>query len=595
MPTPLQPNFTFEQIIQWILANIFTPPIVPIPGNLDHVPKKKGIYFWFMHPDGYKALSNFVIINPIEPRVEDKDGYHLVYLGTAGTGKNGGGNLHQRIEWHITQHHTTANICHGTLSTFRAGVGSLISNDLILYPNSTTEQEVNNIFENYFKVCWIYYDEDLLINEHEKCLIQGIKPLLNIKNNPNSRATAPESPTKLYRKIRNLVYQLTRGRLKCENNNEIEYVNKKPTPTTPKYDHQIIEAGKDFIEFTFNQNQSIHAVINGIEELPTGKCSFIIRDSKNKNDLIYPSTHNNGWRKTGTGNQNLYTFFNNIDTAKNDQKRWNIVQNEMIEKNVDECIIRIVISSSDDKNEKGFEPSREPVKDPPKPPTKTGTNMQVIPTSKERNENICFLVPCSSGKANNLLTYYGNDSLDNLEFKEELGEYRKELIRILEKTNSHIRKKTVKGKIKEVQLKKQKIDLLKRIEAHKLYSKGKLFSAANSINWTEEQAKKVHIISALFGIIRADNYIPYYDLALSDSLDGNNNFARKFWNGKLDNIIKKLSNENTIIFNLLSDNYSAVFSEETKQLLTSTDIERNKNNRSDMPIKNGIWLKNHLF
>ncbi|MBS4066638.1 MAG: peroxide stress protein YaaA [Chitinophagaceae bacterium] len=595
MPTPLQPNFTFEQMKQWIFANIFTPPIMPISGNLDHVPKKKGIYFWFMNPDGYKALSNFVTINPIEPRVEDKDGYHLVYLGTAGTVKNGGGHLHQRIEWHITQHHTTANICHGTLSTFRAGVGSLISDDLILYPNSTMEQEVNDIFKKYFRVYWIEYNDDKLIDEHEKNLIREIRPLLNIKNNPNTRFIAPENPTKFYRQRRNLVYQFTRVRLGCGNNNDIKQVNNLPSMETSKYNHQIMEKGKDFIEISILQNQSIHAVINGIEGLPNRRCKFMIRDFKNQTNLIYPSTRNNGWRTTGSGNQNIYTYFNNVDPAKNNSIRWVIIQNEMIEKKVDECIIRIVVSTSDDNNEKGLEPSSEQVMPPSKPPTKTGTNMQAIPRLPGKNENICYLVPCASKKASNLLQYFTNNSLDNLVFNEELGEFRKELIRILENTNSHTRKKAIKGQKKEVQLKKQKIDLQKRIEAYKLYSAGKLYGAADSINWTNNQAKKVYIISALFGIIRADNYIPDYDLALSDSLDGKNNLARKFWKGKLDNTIQKLLIENSTIFNLLSKEYSKVFNNETKQLLTSTNIERTKNDRSDMPNKNGIWLKNHLL
>ncbi len=72
------------------------------------VPKSKGIYFWFLHPEGYKELSQFIDVKPIEPKISRKINgieYDLVYLGTAGTGKNGGGNLNERFSWHIVKPH----------------------------------------------------------------------------------------------------------------------------------------------------------------------------------------------------------------------------------------------------------------------------------------------------------------------------------------------------------------------------------------------------------------------------------------------------------------------------------------------------------
>lgn len=213
MPTPLQPNFTFEQIMQWIFANIFTPPIIPIPENLHQVPGKKGIYFWFMHPDGYKALSPFVTITPIETRVEDKDGYHLVYLGTAGIGKNGGGHLLQRLRWHILQQHTIPAICSGSLSTLRTGIGALLSNDLILFPNSSTENEVNDLFRKYFKVYWIEYINSEQIDTDEDILISTLRPLFNITNNPN--ALIAGLLTFSYRERRREVVNNTKIRIGC--------------------------------------------------------------------------------------------------------------------------------------------------------------------------------------------------------------------------------------------------------------------------------------------------------------------------------------------------------------------------------------------
>ena len=81
-------NPDFENLEKWLdekLTNPFRP-------NFDEIPntKSKGIYFWFMKPDGYEKLSNYVEIKPIDSKYSKEiDGvkHDLVYLGTAGTGK----------------------------------------------------------------------------------------------------------------------------------------------------------------------------------------------------------------------------------------------------------------------------------------------------------------------------------------------------------------------------------------------------------------------------------------------------------------------------------------------------------------------------
>lgn len=212
MPIPIYSDF--EQIKDWLEVNLTAKKsFVP---HLDSIPNinSKGIYFWFMKPEGYNALNNYVSIQPIEPKfVKEIDGvkYDLVYLGTAGTGKKGNSNLAERFEWHVNQNHTDSNICHGTLSTLRAGLGALLSDDLIL-PN--TEIAVNDFMKQFMKVFWIEYpnDNDLIDND-EKKLIIGIKPLLNLKNNPNARTNANTNSTKDYKLRRTLVYKNSKLRL----------------------------------------------------------------------------------------------------------------------------------------------------------------------------------------------------------------------------------------------------------------------------------------------------------------------------------------------------------------------------------------------
>lgn len=212
----INPNADFNDLCTWLNENLLT--INSFVPHIDEIPnvKSKGIYFWFMHPNAYKALSNYVTINPINPKyTKDIDGikYDLVYLGTAGTGKKGNSNLNERFEWHVNQNHSEANICHGTLSTLRAGLGALLAEDLII-PN--TESLVNIFMKNYMKVFWIEYSNDKsLIDNDEKILIKGIKPLLNLKNNPNSKANAQANSTNVYKTRRSLIYNNTKQSIGC--------------------------------------------------------------------------------------------------------------------------------------------------------------------------------------------------------------------------------------------------------------------------------------------------------------------------------------------------------------------------------------------
>ena len=328
----------FESISKWLKENLNkNNSLIPHSDKIPETLTSKGIYFWFMHTDGYKKLSDFVDINPIDPKysltINGKD-YDLVYLGTAGTGKKGNSDLKERLEWHIKQHHTENNICHGTLSTLRAGLGALLAEDLI---NTLTEELVNNFMKKYMKVYWIPYEYNKeLINNDEKILIKTIKPLLNIKNNPNAKANEINNPTKQYKDRRIIVYQATRERLGCANNIEIKFKNNLPTNNTPLYEFQVLEDDAGCIEFVVKQNQSIHAVVNGIPNLPKGKCEISISCIHTKDVLIYINRVLP--RKTGSKEQNIYGFFSATDKKI---PKWKIIQNEMNQNNIEEITVKV--------------------------------------------------------------------------------------------------------------------------------------------------------------------------------------------------------------------------------------------------------------
>ena len=342
---PISPNADFDQLTEWLNQNLLSPnSFVP---HVDSIPNinSKGIYFWFLHPDGYNALSKHVEIKPINPmcpRYIDGVTYDLVYLGTAGTGKKGNSNITERFVWHINQNHTVSNICHGTLSTLRAGIGALLSNDLI---DTDTEKVVNDFMKQSMKVFWIEYpnDNDLIDND-EKILIKGIKPLLNLKNNPNARINSIINSTKVYKIRRAEVYNNTRLRLGCKGESEqSKKTNQTPTKDSPSFVHQVYSVENKCVEFFVLKNQSILDVVRGIEGLPEEACTFQILNS-NTGLLVSEFKR---WNTTGTKvhsnpkAQNIYTYF--TATGGKGPERWKQIQNRMNKNNdeIEEITVRV--------------------------------------------------------------------------------------------------------------------------------------------------------------------------------------------------------------------------------------------------------------
>lgn len=407
----INPNADFDELNNWLNQNLLTTnSFVPHIDAIHNV-KSKGIYFWFMHPDGYRALSNYVTIKPIEPKcTKDIDGikYDLVYLGTAGTGKKGKSNLNERFEWHINQNHIESNICHGTLSTLRAGLGALLSYDLIL-PNN--ENEVNDFMKDYVKVFWIEYsDEKSLIESDEKILIKGIKPLLNLKNNPNARANAQDNSTKVYKIRRAVVYNNTRLRLGCKGESEqSKKTNKTPTKDSPSFKHQVYSDENICIEFFVLKNQSILDVVRGIEGLPKEACSFQILNSKT--GLIVSEFK--GWNTTGTNvhinpkAQNIYTYFSATGgkIEGKETARWIHIQNRMNKKNdeIEELTIKVYspLKITDTKtNNSRITPIIK-------------NNIDVEVDNLNLSKNFKLVIVCAGRKNNSYFKAYPNDIFVN--------------------------------------------------------------------------------------------------------------------------------------------------------------------------------------
>jgi len=416
----------FETISTWLDENLDNP----FPANVQHLPpndNSRGIYFWFMKADGYKRLSNLGLnitaITPTYKKDINGEQYDLVYLGTAGTGKKEKSNIINRLNWHLKNTHDEKHICSGFLSTLRQTVGAALSDDLI---NTDTGVLVNTFFGDLFYLFTLPYtgnsNTKSIIDEDEHCLISTIKPLFNIKNNPHARLSAAPTPTRQLKVRRGIVMRNTRERLGCKKGNNGKAKSKKDDnkpPTSPENNYELIYDKDGCQEFTVTKVQSIHDVVSGIEGLPIGKCEIFIYDSADPNVYIYISKHNNGKRVTGDKKITIYGYFNNIDTNKNNQPRWKVIQQEMLDKGIEEITVRVC---SDAPNE--LEPSKEksgrgrPKKNEMKNTTPKVKNVKVPKTLNELkaelqklklSKNFKVVLTCASNKhPNNELQYNGN-------------------------------------------------------------------------------------------------------------------------------------------------------------------------------------------
>lgn len=345
----------FETISTWLDENL----INPFKANMQSLPPEdnsRGIYFWFMKPDGYQRLAalglNITAINPTYPKIIEGETYHLVYLGTAGTGKKGNSNIINRLNWHLKTTHNEGDVCSGILSTLRQTVGAALSADLI---ETETATKVSLLFEELFYIYTLPYTGEAntkeRIDNDEYTLISVLKPLFNIKNNPNARITAGQHPTRQLKVRRGFVMRETRERLGCKKGENGETKSKKDDikpPKSPINNYELIYDKDGCQEFTVTKDQSVHEVVSGIEGLPTGKCEIVIYDSANPKAFIYTSKHNEGKRVTGGKKISIYGYFNNPDTNKNDQPRWKLIQQEMLDKGIEEITVRVC--SDDVKN-----------------------------------------------------------------------------------------------------------------------------------------------------------------------------------------------------------------------------------------------------
>ena len=122
------------------------------------------------------------------------------------------------------------------------------------------------------------------------------------------------------------------------------------------------------------------------------------------------------------------------------------------------------------------------------------------------------------------------------------------------------------------------------LPAYKLYN-GRVFKKVSIENWAKKNTEII-IVSALFGLIKHDEYIPDYNLIMTGRLPDKNELISTYWKNK--NIARFVSKDKDV--DLLFSKYRKAFNKKGD----SIGIEPNVIWRDKYGSHKGEWLNEQL-
>lgn len=122
------------------------------------------------------------------------------------------------------------------------------------------------------------------------------------------------------------------------------------------------------------------------------------------------------------------------------------------------------------------------------------------------------------------------------------------------------------------------------LPAYKLYN-GRVFKKVSEENWTKRNTEII-IVSALFGLIKHDEYIPDYNLIMTDKLPGKKELISTYW--KKHNIDRFVSKDTDI--DLLFSKYRKAFNKNGNSISTEPNVLW----RDKYGSHKGEWLNEQL-
>lgn len=130
----------------------------------------------------------------------------------------------------------------------------------------------------------------------------------------------------------------------------------------------------------------------------------------------------------------------------------------------------------------------------------------------------------------------------------------------------------------------KKLNWSETIPAHKLYT-GRLYKKVNQENWKKERTD-VLIVSALFGLLKHNELIPYYNVVMTDKIPGSDEIISTYW--RKHNLNQYIINRN--IVDLLFSKYRKAFNEQGNSIGEIPNVKW----RDKYGTHKGEWLNEQL-
>lgn len=565
-------NADFNELTTWLKENITdNKSIKACCQEVNKVPVNKGNYFWFMHPDAYKVIN----IKPIEPKyTRNINGvkYDLVYLGTAGVRNNSSGvnndHLRKRIKWHLCDNKNISSLCNqsgSTMSTLRNTIGGLISDDLIA---NNTQNKIDEFLCKYFFIYFVEYPGTFLevkdeVSRDEGILINVIRPLFNLKNNPNAYIST--HITYMIQQRRQKIEKDSKKRCcKEKTNNNSKIISSKPIQNLEKENKVILEI--DCVTFEVKRNENISIVADSISNLPTGPCSIELFYSNRADERIYI---NGRKRNIPTSKRTVSQYFNAPDTANGKIPKWKIVQNEMNEPN--NIINKITVKVCKIVNNRNTKPKTENKVVPKSPKVETRNKIQNTSIDRKIDELLesldweklkdkrvpkLLIIGCCDAKSHQPKDLTNGGHI-NFSFGNSIEKLIKSRIEFYKKLpDNYFSKKKRNRKPADKNYFMNSLNENNRREALDVYGSNRSpFYNPEMKKLYKEKIKNSNlhllIISGLYGIIKHDDYINDYHLKIKK--DAN------VWGNNISNAVNEYIQINNIdndaVFYSLSGNY----------------------------------------
>lgn len=113
--------------------------------ELKRIDNKPGYYKWWANKSELKFILDKLSVKfeTVESAIEEKDGLFCIYVGIAVKE-----SVRDRLDWHVNDKHSEAQVRNGTLSTLRQSISSLVSQNQ--YDKKGTNDFIDKLKIEYF-------------------------------------------------------------------------------------------------------------------------------------------------------------------------------------------------------------------------------------------------------------------------------------------------------------------------------------------------------------------------------------------------------------------------------------------------------------